>query len=182
MVWKIKRISDFSQCEIEKAESLMPPERKRELSRLRNDRKRLASVCAEALAREMVASYSGKSTEEIRFKKTALGAPYIENFSLHISISHSGECVSACVGETPVGIDIEQIREINVAAADKFCSESDKELLKADPLTRFYKIWTAKEAYFKMKGTGLLSPKEISYKDLAPSHFIEDGYIITVIE
>jgi phosphopantetheinyl transferase len=48
-------------------------------------------------------------------------------------------------------------------------------------LTRFFKIWTAKEAYFKQQGTGITDLKAVHYHDLAPLHFEEDGCMITII-
>ena len=36
-------------------------------------------------------------------------------------------------------------------------------------INRFFDIWTAKEAYFKCKGTGITRLKTLSYRDIVPN-------------
>lgn len=84
------------------------------------------------------------------------GKPLADN--CYVSISHSGNMVAVCTGESPVGIDIEQIdrqRDTEKIARRFFCGKELDFVLGA-PAERFYEIWTKKEAYSKIGGKGVV--------------------------
>lgn len=67
---------------------------------------------------------------------------------IYFSISNKGEVVTVIKSNFPVGIDIEIIKPFNKSIL-KFFSEAERKYIK-DDLEKFFKIWTAKEAYIKM--------------------------------
>ena len=102
---------------------------------------------------------------------------------------NSGEWVVCAVNEKPVGIDIEQVRPLEMRLADRVCTESDAAYLNEaetdeERLERLYRLWTAKEAYFKWKGTGITNLKSITFADILPHcrQMKEDDYIISIVE
>jgi len=73
-------------------------------------------------------------------------------------VSHSGEF--AAVAETragPVGVDIEHIRQIDVAALGPELCAPGESVVPACP-SAFYALWTRKESVLKAAGVGLDMP------------------------
>ncbi len=84
------------------------------------------------------------------------GKPYFENImDFHFNISHSKDLITVAISESPVGIDIEYIRNPDLRIAKRFCDEEYNYITERDSTIRFFEIWTKKEAYLKYKGTGL---------------------------
>lgn len=87
------------------------------------------------------------------------GKPYMKEKALHFNISHSGEWVVGVLGREPVGIDIEQIIDIDYEGICAKCFHLEEQQYitktKQNTLDAFYTIWTLKESYLKMVGIGL---------------------------
>ena len=108
--------------------------------------------------------------DNVEIKFTPNGKPYIQN-GPHFSIAHSDNYIAIAIDNNEVGIDIEKVGEFNTAIADKYFSASEKKFLfNGDKNLNFYKLWTAKEALIKKKGTGL---RDLSDTELIP---IPDGF------
>ena len=136
-----------------------------------DDKKR--TVAGEMLARKLISETLGINGENITFKENEQGKPFVKNLNIEFNISHSADMVVCAVHDKPVGIDVELIRPINLTVAKRVCS--DDELIyifgkapskndftfidNVDILTRFFEIWTAKEAYGKCLGCGLKNAK-----------------------
>ena len=86
------------------------------------------------------------------------GKPFLKNYpSWHFNISHCKNAVCCVLSQEEVGVDIEEIKEYKEGLAAYI--SNDEELLslhnsdnKADD---FYKLWTKKEAVFKLLGSGI---------------------------
>lgn len=78
---------------------------------------------------------------------------------MHFNVSHSGKWAVCAVSDSPVGIDIQEIKPVNFSIANRFFSASENEMLiNAQGAARqelFYKLWVLKESYVKMLGKGL---------------------------
>jgi 4'-phosphopantetheinyl transferase len=63
------------------------------------------------------------------------------------------------VSETPIGIDIEAIRPFNEGLMRKTMNSEEQTyiLSSLNPEIEFIRLWTQKEAYVKMQGTGIIS-------------------------
>ncbi len=93
------------------------------------------------------------------------GKPFLPEVpDLQYSLSHSGRWAALAWGSTPVGLDIETIAprpRAEALARRRFAPAELSYLLDApepERLQRFYRLWTAKEAYVKYLGTGLTRP------------------------
>jgi 4'-phosphopantetheinyl transferase len=78
---------------------------------------------------------------------------------LHFNLSHSGEWVLLAFSDSPLGIDIEEIKSLfsfRDIVQDQF-SESERDFVfnSPDPVCTFYLLWTRKEALLKGWGSGL---------------------------
>ncbi|MGW4226954.1 4'-phosphopantetheinyl transferase family protein [Streptomyces bauhiniae] len=89
------------------------------------------------------------------------GRPVVRDGQSHFSLSHSGRLILVAFAVVPVGADIEQIassgmvEEARNALHPTECQELDA-LPESGRPQAFTEMWTRKEAYLKMLGTGLL--------------------------
>ena len=61
------------------------------------------------------------------------------------------------MSQEEVGIDIEEIKEYKESLAAYICNEEELAILhnSDNPADGFYRLWTQKEAVFKMLGSGI---------------------------
>lgn len=109
---------------------------------------------------------------EFEFRYGLHGKPYFapngmgESGNLFFSLSHSGDYVLCAISDAEIGADIQRIpeaaeeklkREENIA--QRFFSKTEKEWYgqcgEEERRIRFYRVWSAKEAYMKLTGNGL---------------------------
>ncbi len=150
-----------SFSEYEKYLPLISPERLEKITRMKNDAGKKESLFTELLIRGAVIDELKISDSEIKFGYNEHGKPYLmNNPNYHFSVSHSVDCIVFTSAAFPVGIDVEKISVPNFKIAKRFFTENENNYINAseDKNTAFYKIWTAKEAYIKMLGTGFATP------------------------
>lgn len=134
--------------------AVMDEKKKAEILSLPSDVKKKQKIAADMLCRRMISEKCGKAPESIVFAKGENGKPYAVNANVFFSISHSANTVVCAVSENEIGIDIEKVRSIRLRVAEKFATDSEIGYIGED-ISRFFEIWTLKEAFFKCKGTGL---------------------------
>ena len=146
--------------------SLMSEDKQQRVDRFRfaDDRKR--TVAGEMLARNAIAEWCSVDPKSIKFAIGEHRKPYAVDLDVEFNISHSGDMVVCAVDDYPVGIDIEQIRPIDLSVAKHVCTEDELTYLfghrptedafvyteDMEILTRFFELWTKKEAYGKCIG------------------------------
>ncbi len=102
------------------------------------------------------------------------GKPYLPDYlDFHFSLSHSGGWVVCAVGEYPLGVDLEQLREIRRGVPERFFSKEECALLAALPPDSFFDFWTLKEAAVKASGEGLARGLSRAKVTMAASPVIE---------
>ncbi len=168
MKWQKRSVSAFSKTEYDRCLSLMEPTRKEKVLAMAEHRRK-TTVLGEWMVKTMLSERSGLPVDEIAILRTEKGKPYAEDLP-YFSISHSGEWVVAAVSENPVGIDIEQVRPVDLRLAERIGAKPE----------RFFEEWTAKEAHFKIYGNPNF--KGIEYEALSPTHYYDGDYIITIIK
>jgi len=84
------------------------------------------------------------------------GAPLPSN-NVYWSITHKTQYVAGVAATTPVGIDIERIRECSPGLFARTAGEPEWALSDREntSLITFFRYWTSKEALVKTAGTGL---------------------------
>ena len=195
MKWYKYDIRDLSQEEYEKWYSLMSVEKKQRVDRFRfaDDKKR--TVAGEMLARKAIAVGCHVSEEEIQFGLSKYGKPFVIDLDAEFNISHSGDMVVCAVDSQSVGIDIEQIRPIDFDVIKRICTEEEMVYILGDnlrndifckitdylALTRFFEVWTLKEAYGKLMGTGIMTECVGDASTLCNvTKYTLSGYIVTI--
>ncbi len=171
MEWYQRDIATLGEAEYCRYRALMTEEKRQRVDRFRHIEDRKRSVLAELLARQAVARRCGRPEAELVFAADARGKPYVEGLDIEISLSHAGALAVCAVSDRPVGIDVEQLVPVNLAAARHvFTPEEQAELLGHPPapgeltdtedpvlLDRFYRLWTQAEAYGKWSGAGIFT-------------------------
>lgn len=165
----IKNDKEFGTRDWDRMISLFSPEIKEKTARFRNWSDRQAHIMGKLLLRYLLDKngFERNITEMTRFDEYK--KPYIPGKGLHFNISHSGGyviCALSLIGT--VGIDIEQIRPVNLDDFESFLSVADLYRINTavSSLDEFYRVWVAKEAVMKADGRGLyVSPAEIVLHD-----------------
>lgn len=139
------------------------PARRQRADRCLRQEDKIRCVAAHALIRYAVAQEL--KLTDFTVEQEAFGKPYIPGRpDFHFNLSHSGHWVVIAYGDSPVGIDVQEIRtdaKKESIARRNFTPEEQAYLFdaKADEQEkRFFQIWTAKESYLKYLGTGLRQP------------------------
>ena len=163
--YKFSKIYDFSDADLENVYKLLSDEQRLYINSL-NSAKKVQSLSARALLQKVLKEIDvNASISSLCTKKS--GKPYLRDFDLNISLTHSGEYVGCVVSNKPVGIDIEEIREIRTAVISRVCSSEELEYLIQNNLSDFFTLWTLKESYIKATDYKTLKVKELS--------FVKDG-------
>lgn len=106
------------------------------------------------------------------------GKPNLTN-GKHISISHSFGYAAIIIGNSNVGIDIEQKRDKIVKIAPKFCNEVELEKITGclDQIDLFSEVWCVKESMYKMCESRSLSFKNHMFVNMqGDSWVIKDDF------
>ena len=134
-------------------------ERRQRADRYLKQEDRVRCLVAEAMLRRI----PGFDQEDLA--RTPGGKPYLQgNDRLHFNLSHSGRWVALAWGDSPLGIDIEQIQMDagKEEIARRYFRSDEQAYVFAVPgderARRFYRVWTMKESYLKYLGTGIDRP------------------------
>jgi len=136
------------------------------------DRERFLAGCA--LAKTVLARYTGRRPADVRFDRTCgrcgepHGKPVLPGAAVEHSVAHSGDLIAVAVARAPVGVDVEQLdgRPHPLggdgdpeALARLVLSAAEQAALAAVPpagrARAFLVAWTRKEAVTKATGDGL---------------------------
>ena len=136
--------------------SYLDANRRAKTLRLQTTERRAQSAGAGLLLRHLFG--------DVEYVYGANGKPYLrDRKDCFFSISHSDRYVVCAVADCEVGVDIEPVSPIRPAVLHRCFTDQEREWIGDDP-ERFARLWTMKEAYMKMTGTGLSVPaKEIEF-------------------
>lgn len=104
--------------------------------------------------------------------KNRYGKKFLENNEIYFNISHTNNILSFVFDCEECGIDIEYTqkqRRVEQLANHYFTNEEKEVVLNSDNINNsFYHIWTMKESYSKMIGSGI-----VGYFNNIPSNYYE---------
>jgi len=166
------------------ANLLSPAERLR-AGEFRAEEHRQKFEISRGVLRLLLGRYLATEPRSVEFQYGVHGKPSVKtSVGLHFNVSHSGEIAIYAIGQTEVGIDIEQIRPLadmmNIARRFFSAAEADELAgLSGDSRIRaFYSCWARKEAYIKALGVGLsasLQSFRVSLIPDQPARLLEIG-------
>jgi 4'-phosphopantetheinyl transferase len=178
----IRRFAPF----VKQLSSFLRPDRLKKMQSYRNPDDSLRCLAGGLLVEQIAQG------QEIIFNE--YGKPFLPA-GPYFSLSHSGDFVCLAVSaSSPLGVDIERQREENFAALGRtaFHSAELDFFLQEPAMKVFFDIWTAKESYVKMVGTGFsiepasfcILPGKMSFPSVQSPFFCNfnfiDGYSLAL--
>lgn len=141
-----------------------------DLNQLKVDSRRLEWLGARNALKALLNNYG-----QFYVRKDTFGKPHIIDYPIGISVSHTKGFGAAAINlKGPVGVDIEYERAQVLKIAHKFLHESEKEWAGTD-VQRLTRIWSAKEALYKLHGRTQLTFAEQLVVASNQGTIIEDG-------
>ncbi|MBS1775586.1 MAG: 4'-phosphopantetheinyl transferase superfamily protein [Bacteroidetes bacterium] len=152
-----------SKEDFDRVIKLLTTQQKDKICSFRNYEDSLRALFSRLLCDFVLQNEYPLNTKPFLIAETTFGKPYLENHkNIKFNISHSGHWVVCAVSHQEIGIDVEQVRNIDLDIAQHYFSESERNDLLVQPLVKqmdyFYRLWTLKESYIKMLGEGLSCP------------------------
>ncbi|MBQ1703581.1 MAG: 4'-phosphopantetheinyl transferase superfamily protein, partial [Oscillospiraceae bacterium] len=145
---------------------VFPTERQVEIERVNNARSKREKYAVWRLLEKALSRSLGLGIEELSFKKRRDGKWTADG--IEFSLTHSKGACAVAVSSRPVGIDIENADDFisRYSDGDKLRSLSRRvstvsELKEAADPEAFLRLWTKKEAIFKLSGKGSFFPHKI---------------------
>lgn len=130
------------------------------------------------VSRGLAAARLGASTETLAIRHDRRGAPKISGPLRpgHVSVAARGDLFAIAFAGQPVGIDLERA-EADIDIPWGVLRQDEAAALKALPpperAAAFLRLWTAKEAFLKARGEGLLcDPAEVWLRMGAGAAFV----------
>ncbi len=148
----------LEDLDLERAFSQLSEQRRQYLLRFRQERSRRAGAAAYLLLRQGLHELFGID-EAPEFAFGEHGKPYLTGHpDIYFSLSHCREAAACIVATEPVGIDVESLRSFSPALLERTMNEAETATILAasEPRRAFIRLWTQKEAYLKLTGTGLV--------------------------
>lgn len=192
MYWKAQKVSQMSSEQLNKTYAQLSSSRKAHIGQFRREADRARSLTGEWLLRQLLQQYWDISAPVILRQEN--GKPVLEGCSLSVSIAHSDDLVVCAADEKPIGIDTERCKPFRWALAERICTPEEWQYLsqgqrpaeeicaEESAISRFYEIWTGKEAWFKMLGTGLQDLRSVNVLTLNRQIFRQEDYLIQIVQ
>ncbi|MBQ8002219.1 MAG: 4'-phosphopantetheinyl transferase superfamily protein [Clostridia bacterium] len=132
-------------------------ERVSKIKSIKSDKEKSVLLLSHLLAKKIVSDELDIPFSHVEFSFNEHGKPCVKRDNYHFSISHSGNMIAFVSNLLPIGIDIQQTDNTHAFSAMRFFTKNEQDYIASDPKC-FFEIWTKKEAYIKMLGTGLSTP------------------------
>lgn len=145
---------NHQSVDIEGHTSILYPDELERFSKFKHPNRRKDFIATRLLFKHL---FDGQKIEY-----DANRAPYVHN-GPNISISHCGNIAAiAFNNEHVVGIDIEFPRSKVIPLSDKFISDAEAEHFDTSDILELTKVWSAKEALYKLAGRkGIIFKEEL---------------------
>ncbi|MGF9989483.1 4'-phosphopantetheinyl transferase superfamily protein [Bacillus mycoides] len=152
-------ISKISENKLKKMESSISKEILNEIQLIKVKEERKRRITSAYFLKDLLSKKIGVPPANIEIMENEYGKKRCSNdVNLHFNISHSGDWVIIGFSRFEIGIDIEEMLEIDFKEVIPFFIEEEQVYLnglnKQKKIFQFYRMWTAKESYMKYTGLG----------------------------
>jgi 4'-phosphopantetheinyl transferase len=141
---------------------LLEPAERAHAGRLRRPTDRARFIARRAALREILGRVLDEPPRGLRWCTASDGRPVLAGHSLRFSASHSENVLAVAVAPADVGVDVERVRSLPDLdrLAEIALSPAEQAVWRKVPAQDrplvFLQHWTAKEAFLKALGRGLL--------------------------
>lgn len=162
-VYGVKLDQELEPLQIQTLMAALPVEKQYRINRFVQKEDALRALTSDILSRISICIRLKIRNNDIHIVTNKYGKPLFQgNDELHFNNSHSGQWVVCAISDSPVGIDVEKVRDIDFNIGEHCFSEKEYLDLSAQTaeakLDYFYDLWTLKESYIKAVGLGLSLP------------------------
>lgn len=169
----------------EKRALLLPEEKRRQLSAVKNVKSIKETTLAWLLLRRALGMKSDEKFPLLSFSDR--GKPCFENSEVRFNLSHSSSMVCAAVSEKEeIGVDVQKKSFFSEKVKKRvFCTAEIKSgEAYSDPDLYFTRLWAIKESYLKQTGVGIAFDfRTLDFsKECRKSYFEKNGLCYTVSE
>lgn len=163
-----------------------PVERNEEINSCKNEKVKTEKYYVWKLLEYALNRSLGFKIQNLDFKKDRHGK--WSSSSCYFSLSHGDQMVAVAVSRSPVGVDVEKIKEIKRSAIEKTLTVIEKtEYDKANEQEKdefLISVWSKKESVFKANGESKFRPSKvqgIAETVMAEKIVCDDGeYVLSV--
>lgn len=130
------------------------------VERLKKNKKKSQSICAELLLLYAVRQETGDKPP-VQWDTDENGKLYLTEYDgFYVNLSHSGDYAVCAVHDKPIGVDIQHMRECDMKMAKRFFTDDEVAFINGsdDKSSAFFEIWTKKESFVKATGKGITMP------------------------
>lgn len=148
---------DIANFDFEAALPLLSEQRREQALKFKHEQGRKTCAAAYLLLCEGLRKEYG-ITEKPVFEYGEHGKPFILGHpEIHFNMSHCREAAICAISETPVGIDVESIREYRESLVHYTMNDDEIAAItqSPNPALTFIRYWTMKEAVLKLSGEGI---------------------------
>jgi len=145
----------------------------RELATITENQHKTRYMESVFLKKAILSKYLKITMDAVHLCKQKLGKPTLisPKNSLDFNVAHSNNFFVCAIADSGlIGVDVEEINEIDLQTALEFCCNSELVHLNTcndiERRINFFKLWTLKEAYVKAIGKGLSYPLKYICFDL----------------
>lgn len=161
----------------EQAAAVLDIEEADRLGRFLHIEDRHSYLAAHAGARLLLGSILGQPSDTLRFQPSVHGKPMLVAGppDIDFSLSHARGVVAVAAARSPVGVDVEPLREIPDldSVSEIVLAREEREILGNAPAASrsrlFLRYWTLKEAILKAAALGFVIPPNTVIVDTGPS-------------
>lgn len=126
--------------------------------------------------RALLGASLGADPQEVRIGYDVEGAPRVLSHKAFVSVASRGSIAALAIASSPVGIDLEPLDAKNPAPIVREVLHPRELLALQETHDHFLRLWTAKEAYLKAHGAGLVKDPASIEISLKPQRFLaRDG-------
>lgn len=188
MLYLNTHIQEYDETRLASCMTLLPEWRRTKVDRIKHLQGRRESALAYIeLMRGLSSEYG--MTEIPCFDYNAHGKPFLKDYPhIHFSISHSKVAAGCLISDTPCGMDVETVRKASPELIRYCMNEEEEQMILSSPTpdVAFTRLWTRKEAVYKLLGTGIDDGlRNILHSDIAQmitvttTEDMANGYILS---
>ena len=181
MKYLIKNINDYNDEYVFSFYESIYKEKQNKIDKLLEISEKKKSIISEIMLKELLKEYNIEYDKCV-FSISDNGKPYIKNYDIYFSISHSKNYVAVVVSNNNIGIDIEETKEIDNKLLEYISTNEEKEFIKLsnNKNNTFLILFTLKESYIKLNDLNLSDLKNINVVK-NNKLYIDDCNIINII-
>ena len=117
------------------------------------------------------------------FEYSEHGKPAIVGHpEIYFNLSHCRSVAACVVSSSPVGVDVEEVREFKDSLARYVLNDDEYAMVSSSsqPAREFIRLWTMKESYLKLTGDGITRDLKSVLADSASCHF-DTKYLLSSV-